>query len=122
MEELNFEGRYVKSGFAHFSTKTWAALGFKIEPCRDFDPPEVEEFASFLWNASFCDGERTLRILRSRSQDDVAMAEISDEKRPNPDEHHMVSEKEAVEWFGRVSKIFYERVLNSPLRSNLDIE
>lgn len=120
-EELNWEGRYVQSGLSHFSTKSWAELGLRIELYRNFDPPAVEEFTPFLWKASFWDGERTLRILRSRSKDDSAMAEISDQKRSNPDEHHMVSEKEAVEWFGGVSKIFYERVLKSSLRKCLDI-
>ena len=117
MEELNLDGRYVKSGFTHFSTKAWAEIGFKINLYRDFDPPLVEEFHPFIWKASFYDGKRTLRIMRSRKKDDSAMAEISDEFR---DEHHMVSEKEAVDWFGGVSTIFYERVLKSPLRNCLD--
>ena len=119
-EELNLEGRYVQSGLTYFSTKDWAELGFSIELYRNFDPPEVEEFSRFLWEASFWDGERTLNILRSRSKDDSAMAGIWDKKRSNPHERHMVSEKEAVEWFGEVSKIFYERVLESPLRKCLD--
>lgn len=114
MDELKLEGPYIKPGFTHFNTKIWAEIGFKINVCRNLEYPQLEEFEP-IWTALFYDGKRTLRIRRSRDRDDSAMAVVQDETRPNPWEHHLVSEKTAVSWFSRASKVFYERVMRTRL-------